>query len=346
MNMRPDDPQRASINQILAAADRAAHLTQGLLAFSRKQAINPRPVDLNGIVKNVEKLLRRLIGEDVELTARLSESNLIAMADAGQIEQVLMNLAANARDAMDAGGALIITTEETVLGEDFISANGFCKPGRYGLISFSDTGIGMTEQARDKIFEPFYTTKELGKGTGLGLAIVFGIVKQHDGTITVYSEPGRGTTFKIYLPLIDAVVEKAQAKIFGPPRGGTETILFAEDEENVRSLMKHALEDFGYQVIDCMDGQDALDKFALHGKDIDLMVLDVIMPKKSGKEVYDLVRSARPDIDVLFISGYTADILGKKGIFEDGIELISKPLTPYMLLRKIREMLDKKSHSE
>jgi PAS domain S-box-containing protein len=345
MGMKPDDPQQAALEQILQAADRAAHLTQGLLAFSRKQVIRPRPVDLNTIVKSVGKLLQRLIGEDIELTTVYDEHNLIAMADPGQIEQVLMNLATNARDAMPGGGALTITTEEIHLNEDFINAHAFGKPGLYAQISVSDTGSGMDEQTREKIFEPFFTTKALGKGTGLGLAIVYGIVKQHEGSITVYSEPGKGTTFKVYLPLIAAPEIETRGAVAPRPQGGTETILLAEDDTVVRDLTKTILAEFGYRVIEAVDGEDAIEKYARRGKEIDLLIVDVVMPKKSGREVYDAVKSTRPDANVLFISGYTADIIHKKGIFEEGIEFISKPVSPFDLLRKIRTILDKNPRS-
>ncbi|HEY6010016.1 MAG TPA: ATP-binding protein, partial [Nitrospirota bacterium] len=341
LKMASGDPLQKSIDQILAVSDRAARLTQGLLAFSRKQAINTRPLDVNAIVRNVESLLRRVIGEDIELTFRLAETSLTVMADSGQIEQVLINLAVNARDAMPEGGAFIITTGEMDSAEHPIGADWTGKPGRYAVISVSDTGEGMSEKTREKIFDPFFTTKEPGKGTGLGLAIVYGIVKQHDGSINVYSELGKGTTFRIYLPLIHSTGEQTPVESAEPPRGGTETIFLAEDEESVRSLMQQTLEEYGYRVITARDGQDALDTFAARAAEIDLVILDVIMPKKSGKEVYAAVRAARPEMDVLFISGYTADIITRKGIVEEGFQLMSKPLNPPALLRKIRELLDK-----
>ena len=345
MKMKRDDPQRGPIDQILAASDRAAHLTQGLLAFSRKQVINPKPVDLNDVVKSVEKLLLRLIGEDVELIIRLADQGLIVMADSGQVEQVLMNLATNARDAMPEGGRLNISTEKIEFKEEFISARGFGKPGRYALITVSDTGTGMDEQTRGKIFEPFYTTKELGKGTGLGLSIVYGIIKQHDGNINVYSEPGKGTAFRIYLPLILTEVQEAISEAVVLPVGGTETILLAEDDPEVRKLNASLLRDFGYHVVVAVDGQNALEQYEVHKKEVDLLVLDVIMPKKSGKDVSDAVKGVRPDVPILFISGYTADVIQKKGVFEEGAEFLSKPVSPLELMRKIRQILDAKQPS-
>jgi nitrogen-specific signal transduction histidine kinase/CheY-like chemotaxis protein len=338
--LAPDDPQMVMIDQILSSTDRAAQLTRGLLAFSRKQALDPKPVELNDIVNRVEKLLRRLIGADVELITTLAEKPLRLFADEGQLEQVFMNLATNARDAMPEGGSLIITTEEK--REEYYSFHGLIKPGNYALIKVSDTGCGMDEQTRAKIFEPFFTTKELGRGTGLGLAIVYGIVKQHNGFINVYSEPGRGTSFIIHLPLISELIAPADAEVEPPPRGGTETILFTEDDAIVRTMTGSFLRDFGYCVIAAVDGEDALEKFAEHEQEIDLLILDVMMPKKNGGEVYKAVKALRPDIDVLFVSGYAADIIRQKGILEEDIQFISKPVSPADLLRKIREILDMK----
>ncbi len=340
MKMKPDDPQMVTIEQILSAADRAAQLTRGLLAFSRKQIINPKPVELNAIVKGIDKLLRRLIGEDIILTSKLAEKLLKVMADAGQIEQVLMNLVTNARDAMPDGGAVVITTEEK--RERHFCFPGLIKPGNYALITVSDTGEGMDEKTREKIFEPFFTTKELGRGTGLGLAIVYGIIKQHNGFIDVNSEPGKGTTFRILLPLISETIADMDAKTLPPPEKGTETILLAEDDQVVRTMVGIFLRDFGYRVIDAVDGEEALEKFAEHEKEIDLLILDVILPKKSGGEVYNAVRGARPELDILFVSGYTADIIHKKGIYDEDLQFISKPINPFDLLRKIREILDGK----
>ncbi len=342
MKMQADDPQRASIDQILSSAERAAHLTQSLLAFSRKQIINPKPVNLNDIVKGVEKLLQRLIGEDIELSTRLAGADLVVMADAGQIEQVLMNLATNARDAMPDGGVITLTTQGLDLDEDFMKVHGFGNPGRYAVISVSDTGCGMDEATREKIFEPFFTTKELGRGTGLGLAIVYGIVKQHNGNIAAYSEPGKGTTFRMYLPLITSSVEEPPALPAAPPLGGTETILLAEDDKDVRSLTMAVLQGFGYHVIEAVDGQDALAKFRKHMADIDLLLVDVVMPKIGGRDVYDAAKTIRPGIKVLFSSGYPADIIHKKGIVDEGLQFISKPVRPGDLLRKVREVLDEK----
>jgi two-component system cell cycle sensor histidine kinase/response regulator CckA len=342
MAMKPDDPHHAALDQIMGAAKRAADLTQGLLAFSRKQVLNIKPTELNSVVRNVEKLLLRLIGEDVDLSTQLAGEDLIVMADAGQIEQVLMNLATNARDAMPEGGALTISTAVIELGADFAGTLGYGKPGEHALISVSDTGCGMDAQTREKLFEPFFTTKKPGKGTGLGLAIVYGIIKQHYGNITVYSEPGKGSTFKIYLPLIAPQTEDVHAEAEPLPRGGTETILLAEDDRAVREMITSVLTHSGYRVINAADGQEAIGRFTEHADDIDLVVLDVIMPKKDGRDVYDAITPIKPDVVVLFISGYAADILQRKGIYGDGIEFVSKPVSPREILRKIRYLLDKK----
>jgi PAS domain S-box-containing protein len=342
MDMPPNDPHLQHIEHIISSAQRAANLTRGLLAFSRKQVIEPRPLNLNDIVQNVEKLLRRLIGEDIVFTTRLTSRTLIAMADPGQIEQVLMNLSTNARDALPGGGTITISTEEVELDGDFVSAHELEQVGRYALLSVSDTGAGMDEQTREKIFEPFFTTKQVGKGTGLGLSIVYGIIKQHNGYISCSSTLGSGTTFNIYLPIITLRANIGRSEVQRQALGGTETILFAEDDQNVRNLVIGYLRSSGYHVIDAADGQEAIDQFAKHEKEIDLLLLDVIMPKKSGKAVYDFVKATHPEIKALFMSGYAADDINKNGLFEEGLHFVSKPVTSFDLLSKIRGILDKK----
>jgi len=340
MKMKPDDPQQPLIDHILASSDRAAHLTHSLLAFSRKQVLLPKPVELNGLVQGVEKLLARLIGEDIELSVKLAGQGLIVMADAGQIEQVLMNLATNARDAMPRGGTLAITTEAVTLGKDFVGAHGYGRAGKYVLITVSDTGTGMDEVTRGKIFEPFFTTKEQGKGTGLGLSIVYGIVKQHDGFINVYSEPGKGTAFRIYLPVIDKAAAEEHQDAAPPPSGGAETILLAEDDQDVRALTSAILRDHGYHVIEAVDGVDAVEKHRAHAKEVDLVILDVIMPRMSGRDAYDAMKTESQGLRALFLSGYTADFLNSKGFFEEGSLFLAKPMSPVELLTKVRGILD------
>jgi len=343
MKLAKESPLLGYTDQILASADRAANLTQSLLAFSRKQVMNPKPVNLNEIVVSVEKLLLRIIGEDVQLKRTLSgkSKDLKIMADAGQIEQVLMNLAANARDAMPEGGILAIETDTAELDAGVIRMHEYGKPGIYALLTVTDTGHGMDEKTRQRIFEPFFTTKEIGKGTGLGLSMVYGIIKQHNGFINCYSEPGKGTTFKIYLPLIEKEAEKAKEEVHVTVSGGTETILLAEDEEEVRKLVKLVLEEAGYKVIEAADGEKALEKFREGKETINLLLLDVIMPVMNGKAVYEEAKKIRPEIKAVFSSGYPADFIHKQGILEEGLNIISKPVPPNELLEKIREVLDR-----
>jgi signal transduction histidine kinase len=340
LKMKKNDPMRLHIEQILAASERAAGLTQSLLAFSRKQIINPRPVRLSDIIARLEKLLSRVIGEDIEMKIAVAPGETAVMADAGQIEQILMNLCTNARDAMQEGGILMVETERVEFDEDYVRKHAFAKPGPYMLLSVSDTGQGMDEQTRSKIFEPFFTTKELGRGTGLGLAIVYGVVKQHNGYINVYSEPGKGTTFRLYFPAVETAAETLSAPVYHAIIEGTETVLLAEDEPAVRNLAKTILEEYGYKIILAEDGEDALAKFRASPEAIDLLVLDVMMPKKNGKEVYDEIRETRPDIKALFMSGYTANVIHKKGVLNPDKELIIKPFSPHAFLQKVRQILD------
>lgn len=341
-NMSKDDPNRIHLKEIIHAGEKGARLTQSLLAFGRKQIIDPKPQNLNEIIQGVEKFLRRIIGEDIEFHTELSSKDPIVMIDRGQIEQVLMNLATNSRDAMPDGGELIVETEILPLDEEYIRRHGYGEIGPYVLLSVTDSGAGMDERTKDRIFEPFFTTKEPGKGTGLGLSMVYGIVKQHDGYINVYSEPGRGTTFKIYLPLVASKVEDAIPAVPAAyPEGGTETILVAEDEQVVRDLTKAVLEKFGYKVIAAEDGEDAIRKFKEHKEGIQLLLLDVIMPRKNGKEVYEEIKKIAPGIKAIFLSGYTANLIHKKGILDDGLDFILKPVSPKALLGKVREVLER-----
>ena len=343
MKMKEDDPFKVYIEHILSSSERAANLTRSLLAFSRKQIMNPRPVNLNEIVERVVKLLSRLIGEDIELRTILTDKALTVMADSSQMEHVLINLATNARDAMPDGGLLTIDTETVKIDEEFIKAHAYGKLGTYALISISDTGAGMDEKTRDRIFEPFFTTKEVGKGTGLGLAMVYGIIKQHDGYIHVYSEPDKGTTFRIYLPVIESEIEEIKTEDLKSVKGGAETVLVAEDDASVRKLIQDILEKYGYKVITAEDGEDAVNKFMENMGVIQLLLFDVIMPRKNGKEAYTEIKKIKSDIKVLFLSGYTADIIHKKGILEEGMNFILKPVSINKLLGKVREVLDKDS---
>lgn len=341
MKMGKDAPFRSDIDQIYAAAERAANLTRSLLAFSRKQIMSPKKINLNEIVMNVGKLLNRIIGEDIQLKTVCSGKPLRVFADSGQIEQVLMNLAANARDAMTNGGILTIETGVQEIDESFIHAYGYGEVGKYAALSVSDTGKGMDAETSKKIFEPFFTTKEVGKGTGLGLSIVYGVIKQHNGYINVYSEPDEGTTFRIYLPQVyeeDADYEKEAPPEF--PRMGSETVLVAEDDAIIRELAGSILKKFGYDVILACDGEDAVEKFKAGKEKIAIIVMDMIMPRKSGKEAYEEIRKFRPDVKILFMSGYSPDLLQDRGVSAKGDEVLIKPIHPLELVRKVRTVLD------
>jgi len=343
--MEKVDPLRPNVDQILSATERATTLVRSLLAFSRKQIMDEKPVRINNIVSSILKLLTNLLGEDISIETIYDARDPLVMADAGQIDQVLINLATNARDAMPNGGHLIITTDVTEIDDQYIKEYGYGTPGGYSLITVSDTGAGMDRSTQEKIFEPFFTTKEVGKGTGLGLSTAYGIVKQHSGFINCYSEPGKGTTFKIYLPLLKTVkkaeIEQALKKDELTP-GGSETILVAEDDESVRKLIVYILEQFGYTVYEAADGEQAVKVFMEHETSIDLLLFDVIMPHKNGREAYRAIKKIKPGMKALFTSGYTADLMQKRGILEKGFELILKPVTMTALLQKVREVLDRK----
>jgi CheY-like chemotaxis protein len=335
MKMPEDDPSREYALRIRAASERAGNLTHSLLAFSRKQVLNPRPVNLNEIVDTVEKLLSRLIGEDVELNVFLEEEALTVLADSSQMEQVLMNLATNARDAMPDGGLLNITTRLTGSG-------GATSPDldrRYALVSITDSGVGMDETTREHIFEPFFTTKEVGKGTGLGLSIVYGIVKQHGGFIEVDTEPGEGTTFRIFLPLVDSKIEVVGTEAVTIPSGDGETVLIAEDDAEVRLVTRSILEEFGYRVLEASDGEDAVRVFRQNRDEIQVVLLDLVMPKKTGVEAYKEIKALGDGVEVLFVTGYATEISRKKALLQDDVQFISKPVTPREILLKVREVL-------
>jgi len=330
---------RSNIEQILESAQKAADLTRNLLAFSRKQLTALKPLNLNESISNLKKLLVRLIKEDIEFKVELGEDDLIVMADQGQLDQVIMNLVTNARDAMPKGGVLTIATEAVQLPPHIAVTSPSSNSDGYALISVTDTGVGIDEKIKEKIFDPFFTTKEVGKGTGLGLSMIYGIVKQHDGYIDVKTEVGKGTTFNIYLPLIDSTLEKQQEKASRPLKRGTETILVADDDPAVANLVKRVLEEFGYKVLEARDGENAVEEFLKHQDDIHLLLLDVIMPKKNGKEVYDAIRKIKPKIKAVFISGYSAEIIDEQAIIE-GLHFIGKPVSPEELLLSVREALD------
>jgi len=339
MKIPKGSPISSHVEQILDSSQRAASLTKNLLVFSRKQLSTPNPLNLNESISNLKKLLGRLIKEDIEFKVELCKNDLIVMADQGQLDQIFMNLVTNAKDAMPKGGVLTISTGAVKLPPHIVVTSQARNLGGYALISVTDTGIGIDEKTKEKIFDPFFTTKEVGKGTGLGLSMIYGIVKQHEGYIDVKSEIGKGTTFNIYLPLIDSIFEKQKEKASHPPKRGTETILVADDEPAVGSLVKKILEEFGYKVLEARDGEKAIEQFLKHKDDIHLLLLDVIMPKKNGKEAYDAIRKIKPEVKAVFISGYSDEIIDEQAILE-GLNFIGKPVSPEELLFKIREVLD------
>ena len=327
------------VSNIMLAAERAATLTRSLLAFSRKQLANPQPISLNATIKNTEKILASLIGEDIRLSLQLTEENTATFADSGHVTQILMNLAVNARDAMPGGGGLKLATERVFVDEDFTKEHGYGTIGNYILITVTDMGTGMDEETRKRIFEPFFTTKEVGKGTGLGLSMVYGIVKQHNGFIDGYSEVGQGTVFKVYLPAFDEQAEACENNEHFQPEGTTGTILVAEDNRMVRQALAEILGSAGYAVVEAVDGDDAVAKYREHKDKIQLVLMDLIMPGRSGIDAWRELRSEQPDIKLIFMSGYTGDYMTGNLGFEKDMPFISKPVSPKELFSIIRNVL-------
>jgi two-component system, cell cycle sensor histidine kinase and response regulator CckA len=336
----PDDPLRDDVEEIGSAGRRAADLTRQLLTFSRQEVIEPRNLALHDVLANLDKMLQRILGEDIDLVSLHGEDLGRIRADRGNIEQVILNLAVNARDAMPTGGKLTIETRNVVLDAVHAAEHLNVVPGEYVMLAISDTGTGMDHETQRRIFEPFFTTKERGKGTGLGLATVFGIVQQCKGSIWVYSESGLGTTFKIYLPRIDDAAEPAALGAEPSARGGTETILLVEDEPQIRSVARLILDKLGYRVIEASGPRDALLRCDDHVGTIDLLLTDVVMPTMSGPELAKRVLLTRPEVRVLCMSGYTDDALVRHGAIAAGIAYLQKPLTPATLGRKVRAVLD------
>ena len=339
----PRDPRREDVEEIRRAAERAAALTRQLLAFSRKQILQPKPLDLNAVVAGLEPMLRRLIGEDIEMATLAGVGEARVVADPGQLEQVLVNLAVNARDAMPGGGALSIETQRVTLDDDYVDRHEVVVPGEYVMLAVSDTGYGMTPETRARIFEPFFTTKEPGKGTGLGLATVYGIVKQSGGYIWVYSEPTLGTTFKIYLPWAPpggvAVAERTSVPL--PVPCGTETVLLVEDEEAVRALARRILQRQGYQVLEARHGADAVQVAERHGDEIHLVLTDMVMPQMGGRELVERLTAHRPRLRWLFMSGYTDDDIVRRGLLDATHRaFLQKPFTTEGLCQAVRRTLD------
>ncbi|HEX8649716.1 MAG TPA: ATP-binding protein [Pyrinomonadaceae bacterium] len=339
--LRQDDPLCRNLEAIRKASERAASLTHQLLAFSRKQVLQSKVLDLNDVVVETNQLLRRLIGEDIDLLTVLEPALGQIKADPGQIGQVLMNLSVNARDAMPQGGKLIIETANIYIDKEYAKRHVSVEYGWYVMLKVSDTGCGMDSDTQKRIFEPFFSTKEVGKGTGLGLSTVYGIVKQSGGSIWVYSEVGRGTTFKIYLPRTDSVVEKLEANSGRDESPtGIETVLLVEDEEMVRDMTQEILRMGGYQVLEAKHGAEALAVCDQHDGPIHLMLTDVVMPQMSGRELAERLIPLRPEMRVLYMSGYTDDAIVHHGVLDEGMAFIEKPFTPSALARKVREALD------
>jgi len=348
-DLAPDDQRRRDVEEIYRAAERAAALTQQLLAFSRRQVLQPKVINLNALVPEVEKMLRRLIGEDILFATVLPPRLGNVRADPGQLEQVIVNLAVNARDAMPDGGRLTIETRNVELDESYAADHPSVRPGRYVMLAVTDTGVGMDEETKARIFEPFFTTKVRGKGTGLGLATVYGIVQQTGGHIWPYSERGQGTTMRVYLPRVDEPADPIERPGDVAPETlrGSETILLVEDEAPVRAVTRQLLQRNGYTVLEAPDGPTALalvdgEKGSQH---VDLLLTDVIMPGMSGRELAKQLKARRPEVRALFMSGYTDDAVVRHGMLEPGLAYLEKPFRPTALLRKVREVLHKEALS-
>jgi signal transduction histidine kinase len=344
----PDSPLREYTEEIRQASERAAGLTQQLLIFGRKQTAQPVVLDLDDVVKDLDKMLRRLIGENIEMTIVPGKHTGRIKADSGHVGQVLMNLVVNARDAMPSGGRLTIATNQVTLDENYTSTHPGAMPGDYVMLSVSDTGIGLTEAVKARLFQAFFTTKPLGKGTGLGLVTCQTIVQQSGGHIGVYSEVGRGTTFKVYFPRVELPLDAAARPIqSGPLPRGTETLMVVEDEPSLKYLTCRALNVQGYEVLPASNGQDALRVAREHkGAPIRLVVTDVVMPLMGGKVMAEWLKTTYPGIKVVFTSGYTDATIAHHGMLETGAEFLSKPYTPATLARKVREVLDQPSASD
>ena len=340
-DLKPGEPLRADIEEIKLAGERAAELTRQLLAFSRQQTLEAKIIDLNQLAGGMEKMLRRLLGADIDLTLLSARELWNVRADPGQLEQVLMNLAVNARDAMPQGGKLTIEVKNVNLDEEYAAAHHEVVAGSYVMLAVSDSGSGMDRATLARIFEPFFTTKEKGKGTGLGLSTVFGIVKQSGGHIWVYSEPNLGTTFRVYLPRAEGEAVSSVAEAAGGrDTRGNETVLLVDDDDQVRAVARGILRRLGYVVLEASNGGEALLIAEQHPAKIQLLLTDVVLPRMSGRQIAERISGMRPGIDVLFMSGYTDDAVLQHGILESGVAYLQKPLTPDSMARKVRQVLD------
>jgi PAS domain S-box-containing protein len=340
-----DDSLREMITEIGRSGQRAADLTGQLLAFSRRQMLSLKVVDLNEVIGDTTKMLRRLVGEDMEVKTILEPRLGSIRADTGQVHQVLLNLAVNARDAMPGGGKFLIETATVEIDEDYVRSHAEARAGTYVLLAVSDTGTGMDAGTRDRAFEPFFTTKAPGEGTGLGLSTVYGIIKQSEGWISLYSEPGRGTTFKIYLPIVTEAAETPADPSAGTALRGTETILVVEDQEEVRKLIVEVLSRYGYRVQAATNGAEALQAAKRFPGAIDLMITDVVMPGMTGPELASKLAPSRPAMRVLYMSGYTKTLIDHQGLVETGVAYIAKPFGPKELLQQVRRILPEQSIS-
>ncbi len=340
LNMQNDDTNRGHIKHILDYSEKAATITKSLLAFSRKQTTNLSCFNVNDLISDFQKLLLRLMPENIEIQTQFTSQKLSVLVDQVQLEQVIMNLATNARDAMPDGGLIIIATNMTEIDQEFIKSNGYGRTGSYAQITMADMGRGMNRQTLDKIFEPFFTTKEPGKGTGLGMTIVYNIVSRHNGFITVESEPGKGTRVRILLPIVEAAEDvngsKTEEYI---EQGGARTILVAEDDSGIRDLITTILTERGYEVIGVADGVEAVKQFSENREKVSLVMLDGIMPKKNGREAYREIRAMKPDVKVIFMSGYLENMLDFDHLMEREIHFLQKPVLPLDILKKIQELL-------
>ncbi len=336
-----DSPMREEVEQILRAGARATDLTRQLLAFSRQQVVEPKVLDLNKFITEMDKMIRRLIGENLELRSVPKSGLGMIMADAGHVEQVIMNLVVNARDAMPAGGSIVVETANVDLDPLYAEGKADVNPGPYVMLAVSDTGLGMDDRTKARIFEPFFTTKEKGQGTGLGLATVHGIVKQSGGHIFVYSELGKGTTFKVYFPRHGGEESAAAAKAAMPETvQGTETILLVEDDVQIRGMVRSILSRKGYRVLEAKSGADALKVSGGHGETIHVLLTDMIMPKMNGRELAAQLKPLRPEMKVLYMSGYTDNVITRFNVLDAGLVLLQKPFTPGTLLRRIRALIE------
>jgi two-component system cell cycle sensor histidine kinase/response regulator CckA len=340
-HMKEDNPLLEYAELVMSSISKANNLSQSLLAFSRKQTFILQPLELHEIIEKTMKLLAQVLGEHIRLNISLTSRETVILADRNQMEQILLNLATNARDAMPDGGILAIQTDIILMDDEFIRKHGYGAAGKYVLMSVSDSGTGMGEDIREKIFEPFFTTKESGKGSGLGLAVIYGIVKQHNGYIFCETAPQQGTTFRIYLPAVETVPTQNKREEVLSISGGTETILLAEDDTDTRRTLSEVLRLCGYTVLEAGDGKEAVRIYSEHRERIDLAVLDVRMPEMTGREVYEEIMRLTPQAAVLFMSGYTDDIINSEGILERELNFISKAALPAEILRKVREVLDK-----